>query len=115
MTFMRIFVLAVIAASLSSCVLDEKTFNAARPKLRQRPDIQARYRADCVRHLKYEHIETKRHIAGFMHTDLEGLPEKFCGRVMRGYLSGRMRFEDLDLVLRSQKFTPNMVAILRAG
>lgn len=115
MKFLRLFLLAAAAASLAGCVLDEDTFNKARPALRKRPDIQAQYMADCIRHAKYEDRETKRYVAGFMHTSIDGLPEKFCGRILKGYLSGRMRFEDLDLVLRRQKFTPNIVAILRAG
>lgn len=115
MKFRNLIALVAMVASLASCSLDEDTFNKARPMLRQRPDAQADITAKCVRRLRYERMEFKRYLAGFLHTRTDGIAEKFCGRMMRGYLSGRMRFEDLDLVMRRQKFTPNMVAILRAG
>jgi len=51
----------------------------------------------------------------FRHTPMDGLPQKVCGRMLRGYLSGRMHYGDLRALTRGQKFTPNMVAILRAG
>jgi len=50
-----------------------------------------------------------------MHTSLDGLPEKVCGRMLRGLVSGRMQYQDFKLMVRGQRFTPNMVAILRAG
>lgn len=115
MKFIRLVILAAIAAGVSSCDIDEKTFNEARPALRKRTDIQAEYLSDCTRRMKYADIELKRDIAGFMHTGLDGLPQKFCGRLLKGYLSGRMRYEDLHFVMIGRKFTPNMVAILRAG
>ena len=113
MTFIRIFILTIIVASLSGCVLNEQTFNQARPELRKRPDIQADFTRRCERNVKYAHIEVKRDVAGFMRTDLDGLPQKVCSRFLKGYLSGKMRFEDFNLVMKRQRFTPNMVAILR--
>jgi hypothetical protein len=84
-------------------------------QLRQRQDIQADYMHKCTRRVKYSHIELKRHMAGFMHTEIDGLPEKVCGRMLRGYLSGRMKFQDFKALMTGQKFTPGMVQILRAG
>jgi|EndMetStandDraft_4_1072995.scaffolds.fasta_scaffold178648_1 hypothetical protein len=115
MKVIRILILSAIAISLAGCELNERTFNEARPKLRQRQDIQADYMHKCTRRVKYSHIELKRHMAGFMHTEIDGLPEKVCGRMLRGYLSGRMKFQDFKALMTGQKFTPGMVQILRAG
>ena len=115
MKFIRLVVLAAVAAGLSSCVLNEDSFNKGRAVARTRPDLRAEYLNDCARRVKYSDIEAKRYMAGFMHTSLDGLPGKVCSRLLRGYISGRLQYQDVMLVMRRQKFTPNMVAILRAG
>jgi hypothetical protein len=115
MKFMRLIVLAIVAASLSGCILNEESFNQARVVARSRPDLRAKYTAECTRRVRYADIEVKRQVAGFMHTSLDGLPEKVCGRMLRGLVSGRMQYQDFKLMVRGQRFTPNMVAILRTG
>ena len=115
MKIRNLVVLAAVAAGLSSCVLNEETFNSHRVLLRHRPDIVAQARAKCESRVRYTNIEAKRYIAGFMHTGIDGLPEKVCGRMQRAYLAGRMQYPDFKALVTGQKFTPNMVAILRAG
>jgi len=115
MKILKIALLTLLTGSLAGCVLNEQSFNANRAGLRNRPDLQARYLAWCENKVKYSDIEMKRNVAGFMHTPMDGLPQKVCGRMLRGYLSGRMQYGDIRALTRGQKFTPNMVAILRAG
>jgi hypothetical protein len=115
MKYIRIFILAAMAASLAGCVLNEQTFVENRAALRQRPDIQARGLADCESKVKYSHIEFKRHAAIFIRTDIKNVPQTLCRRLLKGYLSGRMQYADLKALLTGQKFTPRMVQIMRAG
>jgi hypothetical protein len=115
MKIRNLVALAAVVASLSSCVLNEQTFNSHRVALRHRPDIVAQARAKCESRVRYARIEAKRYMAGFMHTEIDGLPQKVCGRMQRAYLSGRMRYQDFKALISGQKFTPNMIAILRAG
>jgi len=115
MKFIRIFILAVIAASLAGCVLNEETFSANRAILRQRPDIQARGLARCESRVKYSHIEFKRQAALFIRVDLKDLPPTLCRRLLRGYLNGRMRYADFKALITGQKFTPGMIQVMRAG
>jgi hypothetical protein len=115
MKIMRLLILVMMAASVSGCVATQESFNKARAVARSRPDLRAQYLTDCTRRVKYSGIEFKRYMAGFMHTSMDGLPEKVCGRALRGFASGRMTFQDFKMLTTGQKFTPNMVAILRAG
>ena len=115
MKLLKIALMTVLAGSLAGCVLNEQSFNANRKGIRDRPDLQAQYLAWCENRVKYTRIEMKRDVAGFMHTSMDGLPQKVCGRMLRGYLSGRMQYADLLALTRSKKFTPGMISILRAG
>ncbi|MDB5526560.1 MAG: putative lipoprotein [Rhizobium sp.] len=113
MKFMRLCILAALAASLSGCVLNEQTFNANRSTLRQRPDVQARGLSSCESKIKYAHIEFKRRAATFIRADLQDLPQTLCRRMLNGYLSGRMQYSDFKALTTGQKFTPGMIQVLR--
>jgi hypothetical protein len=104
-----------VAAGISSCASNEDSFNKGRAEARSRPDLVADFMRRCTQRVKYTDSETKRNVAGFMHISLDDLPEKFCGRILRGYASGRMKYADLKAFATGQKITPAMVAILRAG
>jgi len=115
MKVLRMLMLAAMSASLAGCVLNEETFNANRAALRNRPDIQASGLARCERQVKYSHIEFKRQAAIFVRAKIEDLPQAICGRLLRGYLGGRMQYADFKALVTGQKFTPGMIRVLRSG
>jgi hypothetical protein len=113
MIFTRIAVLVALAASLAGCELNEKSFNETRVKVRGHTDIIERGIKQCAGRIKYEHIEVKRYMAGYAHTKLDSnFPDLICRRMLKGYLSGRMKYSDFR-ALQKGKFTPTMTAIVR--
>jgi hypothetical protein len=109
---------ALIAALLAGCVKNEKEFESLRIALRNRPDIQSKGIADCAFKVKYFHIEVKRQLAGYAHTKLDDeFPRTLCKRLLSGYLSGRMKWEDYQALTRGnrQRVTPAMARVIRGG
>jgi hypothetical protein len=118
MKILRIIIVAVMAAGLSGCFKNEKEFEAVRVTLRQRPDIQAKGLAECEGDIKHSHIELKRDIAGYARIKMDdALPRTICKRLLSGYLSGRMKWEDYRALTSSsrQRVTPTMIRIIRSG
>lgn len=118
MKLLRILIAAALAATLAGCVKNEAEFESLRVTLKKRPDIQAQGLANCQSKVKYFHIESKRQIAGYGHIKLdEKLPSTFCRRLLSGYLSGRMKWEDYKAITHGnrQRITPTMARIIRGG
>lgn len=118
MKFLRILVVAMLAMGLASCVKNEAEFEAVRVALKKRPDIQAQGLADCSSRVRHSGIEAKREIANYARIRLDdALPGTFCGRLLKGYLNGRLKWQDYEAIRggNRQRITPNLVRIIRGG
>ena len=117
MKLLRILTAAALAATLAGCVKNQAGFEGAR-RPQERPDIQAEGLATCQTKVKYNPIETKRQMAGHAHLKLDDkLPGTVCRRLLSGYLSGRMKWEDYKELVggNRQRTTPTMARIIRRG
>ncbi|MET3777142.1 hypothetical protein ABID20_002720 [Rhizobium alvei] len=115
MRFWKIVVLSTIALTLSGCVINEKNFYASRSYLRKHPGEHAKAIAQCESKLRYMHIEAKRMMSGYMHTNLESMPTAACRRLFKGYISGSMQWSDVKALVERKMFTPRMTQILRGN
>lgn len=113
MNVVRVAAVAALSFSLAGCVVNKDNFGQYLSYARKHPEAVEKNIAACVYKVKYFGIETKRYMAGYAHLAIAQLPDTICHRFAKGYVSGRMKYEDYHALMSRQMFTPNMVRIIR--
>ena len=115
MKIRSILTFILVSLALSGCFRNEKEFNSGRALAKSQPELVAKARAACTDRLAHLSGDQKKQISWYSRTDKARMPETLCSRWTRSYVSGRMTWNDYISVIRHQKFTPNMLAIMRGG
>jgi len=112
MKILNVVAIATLSMSLAGCVVSEQQFVKYREIIRTRPDLRAKVMAKCINDMGRYQGDRREAMAAMFDMNAATLPQSFCRRIERAYLSGRLTYQDYRDAA-AHKPTARLVRIVR--
>lgn len=101
-----------VALLLAGCAMSATQFDATREALRGSPPLRQQAIADCTANQARRPLAERQDAARVMNVSVRAMPRTLCSRLVAGWSSGRLSYEDYRSAMVGA-MTPNTVRIIQ--